>query len=408
LRYLTFTILAILVSLNLEAQISYTVSARAVDSETNDPLIYASVWIKGRKISTISNSQGYFDFHVPQSALSDTLVVSMLGYKNYESSVSSIVETPGIDIGLEKDVIILDEVVISDSLTAGDIARIALNKIEFNYPMSPYSMDAFYRDVKKVDGDYVSLLEAALLIFDKGYKDPRNPTKLKERVSINEIRKSLNYDKIALKWFDQTNLLEDLLLHNNVKYRTFPTEDIFFDLLSLKGYTAFNGKLVYIISLTQEYLLNLYIEVDSYSIVRIEFEIGDGITPVRIDQRNKKKGNEIMRIKRIIDFQRYGDRHFLQYLNVETDAIWKNYRSGKTLAETQLFQELLINNVETEDFAIISSAEKMKSFGLQYQDKPYDPEFWKSYNVIKDSPLEAAIIEDLEKRMPLEKQFKKN
>jgi len=50
----------------------------------------------------------------------------------------------------------------------------------------------------------------------------------------------------------------------------------------------------------------------------------------------------------------------------------------------------------------------MKPYGLQYQDPPYNKEFWDNYNMIKESPLDRKIIEDLEKQGPLDKQFKDN
>jgi hypothetical protein len=45
---------------------------------------------------------------------------------------------------------------------------------------------------------------------------------------------------------------------------------------------------------------------------------------------------------------------------------------------------------------------------LQFQDLPYSKKFWETYNVIKTSPLDRKIIEDLEKELPLEKQFEDN
>jgi hypothetical protein len=42
---------------------------------------------------------------------------------------------------------------------------------------------------------------------------------------------------------------------------------------------------------------------------------------------------------------------------------------------------------------------------LQYQDLPYNKAFWDNYNVIKDTPLDKKILEDLEKGGPLQKQF---
>lgn len=42
---------------------------------------------------------------------------------------------------------------------------------------------------------------------------------------------------------------------------------------------------------------------------------------------------------------------------------------------------------------------------LQYQDLPYNKAFWDHYNVIKTAPLDKKVIEDIEKELPLEKQF---
>jgi hypothetical protein len=50
----------------------------------------------------------------------------------------------------------------------------------------------------------------------------------------------------------------------------------------------------------------------------------------------------------------------------------------------------------------------MKNYGLQFQDYPYNKEFWEGYNVIKETPIDKKILEDLEKIAPLDKQFENN
>ena len=47
----------------------------------------------------------------------------------------------------------------------------------------------------------------------------------------------------------------------------------------------------------------------------------------------------------------------------------------------------------------------MRNYGLQFQDQPYNKEFWDNYNVIKDTPLDVAVLRDLEKHGPLKAQF---
>jgi hypothetical protein len=73
--------------------------------------------------------------------------------------------------------------------------------------------------------------------------------------------------------------------------------------------------------------------------------------------------------------------------------------------ETALEQHLLINEVQADAAERIGSTEKMRNYGLQYQDYPYNKIFWDNYNLIKETPLDRKILEDLEKIAPLERQF---
>jgi hypothetical protein len=70
-----------------------------------------------------------------------------------------------------------------------------------------------------------------------------------------------------------------------------------------------------------------------------------------------------------------------------------------------LSQQLLINAVHPNTNERIGSTEKMRNYGLQYQDLPYNKEFWDNYNVIKETPIDKKILSDLEKHVPLDKQF---
>ena len=71
-----------------------------------------------------------------------------------------------------KSTTVLNEVEVRDSLSGGEILQLALGKIEQNFPMEPFMLEGFYRDVKKVGGTYISLLEAAVKIYDENYAEP--------------------------------------------------------------------------------------------------------------------------------------------------------------------------------------------------------------------------------------------
>ncbi len=387
-------------SLSLEAQ-TITISAKVVDRETKDPLSFVSVGLKNRSIGTISNLQGEFDFHIPLAFRNDVLVVNMLGYQTYEVPVWTLTENVNT-IELVKSTQFLDEVVISDSLRGGEILTIALGRIQQNYPMKPFIMDGFYRDIKEVGGTYVSLLEAAVKIFDEDYSAPRNKFKLRERVALQEVRRSLGYENKFTAYFDEGNLLEDILLHNNIRYRQFPEEEIFYKGMVREKDSYYNGHKVYVISQRYDYHLTIYVDKDTYGIIHLEYENNDQ----EVIRRRRGLVSKFVHLKRVIDFKSYNGKLFLNYITLDSKINWYDQKTNELKFETQLHQQLLINNVHPETDEYIGTTEKMKNYGLQYQDLPYNKKFWDNYNVIKESPLDKKIIEDLEREVSLEKQFK--
>jgi hypothetical protein len=403
MRYLFSLFVLLLINIVVQGQ-KITLSGKAIDTETKEPLPYATIGIKGKSIGTITNLQGEFDFHIPREFQNDLLVINMLGYETYEAPIWTLLGTQGLVIEVKKSTQVLNEVIISDSLNGGDILQIALSRIEQNYPMQPYLMDGFYRDLKKVGGDYISLLEAAVKVYDEDYKEPRNKFKLRERVGLLEVRRSIGYASKFTTYFDQDNLLEDLLLHNSVRYRHFPIEDVFFNSLKREKDSYYNGHEIFVVTHKQSYFLKVFVEKGTYAIIHTEYESNQE------EDLTKKRGLEskFVNLKRIIDFKLYEGKYYLNYITVDSKVNWYNVKTKELKFETELTQSLLINEVLPNTKDRIAVTEKMRNYGLQYQDLPYNKEFWDNYNIIKESPLDRKIIEDLEKYGSLEKQFKEN
>jgi hypothetical protein len=380
-----------------------TISARVLDSLTNEPLGYASVGIKGVPIGTISNGLGEFDFHFSTDYRADTLVISMIGYRNFQAPISELLGTPFHTLYLSKSAIELEEIVVSDTLTGGDVMRIALSRIQDNYPMQPFMMDGFYRDMKKVGGTYFSLLEAAVKIFDENYEMPRNQEKLRERVRLVEVRKSFGYESKYTNYFDQDNLLEDLLLNNFIRYYHFNDDDIFLNTLVRKQNSVYDDKEIYVIHRHLESDLTLYIDKSDFSIIHIEYEEN-----FKVDNEMEKKKNLVSRfmgLKKTIGFRRYAGKMYLSHMEMTQKVNWYDVTTNVLKFETEVSQQLLINKVVPNTKERIGSTEKMRNYGLQYQDQPYNKEFWDNYNLIKETPLDEKVISDLEKLAPLQAQF---
>src|SRR5690606_14740343 len=303
---------------------------------------------------------------------------------------------------LDKSPTLLREVVVADTLSGGDVLRIALTRIEENYPMKPFLLDGFYRDAKKVGGTYISLLEAAVRIYDDDYREPRNRFRLRERVKLIEVRQSLGYENKFTQYFDQDNLLEDLLLHNNIRYRQIENDDAFLKSVKREADTYYNGHPIFVVTHDGEFHLKVYIDKRNYAIIHLETETGP---TGEIVSRRKGMYSTFDGLKKAIDFRQYQGKMYVNYMTVTSKVNWYDSRTDELNFETELYQELLINKVTPDTKERITSTEKMKNYGLQYQDRPYNKEFWANYNVIKETPLDRKILADLEKQLPLEQQF---
>ena len=330
----------------------------------------------------------------------------MLGYENYNVRIDQIDLTKPLVVALKKVPQILEEVTIKDSLNGADIVEIALNRMPLNYSSAPYLLDAFYRDIKSVNNAYVSLLESAIQIFDNNHDEPRNPFKLREKVGLIQVRKSLGYNNKYIEYFDQGNLLENLLLNNNVRYYDLPETSNTKSYSRLRKSTI-DDREVYVILVRHKGIkMTIYIDVINYAIVRLEYESDYDENILNVNERYKDYYNRFVKLSKTIEYKNFGGKYYLNYMTMYKRNQWYQ-KDAKTLDfDVELYQEILINDIHPKTSKRIRSNQRMKKYGLQYQDQPYDSNFWSNYNVIKRTSLDERIITDLEREGNLEQQFK--
>ncbi len=232
---------------------------------------------------------------------------------------------------------------------------------------------------------------------------PRNKEKLRERVRLVELRKSFGYESKYTKYFDQDNLLEDLLLNNFIRYHHFESDDEFLSTLTRKQNSVYDDKEIYVISHSRESNLTLYIDKTDFSIIHIEYE--EKFTDDNELEKKKNLVSRFISIKKTIGFRKHLGKMYLSHMNMTSKINWYDAQSSVLKFETEVSQQLLVNKIYPNTKERIGSTEKMRNYGLQYQGQPYNKEFWDNYNFIKETPLDQKIIADLEKLAPLEDQF---
>jgi hypothetical protein len=83
-----------------------------IDKETKEVLTGASIRISGTAIGTQSDASGRFNLNIPLSHDKDTLVITHVGYKKYESIVTNLRGQSDVQIILSSETTTLKEVVV--------------------------------------------------------------------------------------------------------------------------------------------------------------------------------------------------------------------------------------------------------------------------------------------------------
>ncbi|CAM3455568.1 carboxypeptidase-like regulatory domain-containing protein [Aequorivita lipolytica] len=161
---------------------------KVADFLTFQPIESASVYIKNTTIGSITNADGNFVLKVPQQNLSDTLVISSIGYKSFKVVINEFENAT--DIFLEEDVASLDEVVIIADprpTTGNGIVQKAIEKLPKNLPEQPYLQKGFLRHKERNKKEYKWLIESAITLYDSSYA---SGAKNNLKINVDETRKS--------------------------------------------------------------------------------------------------------------------------------------------------------------------------------------------------------------------------
>jgi len=427
-----------LLSHSLSAQISKTLNIKGrVLSEDKSPLPYAAVSLMNDpSIGTYTNSNGVFSFTISNSCINDSLTFSSIGYESAKKSINTLDVKDSVYIQLKPKTYLLAEVTVTPD-TALAIVRKSVQNLNINLSNDKSILQGFFREIIRSDYTYDRLIEAAVDVFDKGYKSPKDNELL---FKIREIRKSDDYRDLdwmssIINYINPTNGLHgnfeslffnDYIRNNKCFYEMIlnaPLNEEFFSavLFSIDSVTQYDGNKVICIGIhPKEYsdaILpsgSIHIRSDNFAILQMDFE---GRVNPEIEIPFAVPGQKYMH-KTLIQYKEYNNKMYLSFLyrksfrfDVNSAKFDKAKAKGKH--EGYYYHEFLFMTNE-----IITERDKVKLFrkkerldkdeDLYSADWKYNANFWKTYNAIIERPLDPNVKKDIERETSLDEQFKKN
>jgi len=387
------------------------------DTQTKEILVFASLGLEKYPMGTCTNLSGEYQLIVDDSLANEIITVSVIGY---ESKKFRITDMRGdfFEILLDPKTIQLEEVLVLPTLTGEELLKRVIKHHSKNYPFGFCYHETFFRDIMTDNNVHAKmkncrLTEAAVNIEDFGLDSSRDPKFL-----VHEIRNSYNYVKTdkwskALIWKIKNPLQEVYLWRNEVSRS---------DLKKILKDECFSRKIseikmigntpIYVLDIRQEshkFLGQRYNDLKAYKTKRLYVNAKNwAIIEAQHRYIYKKAPNDsVIFQKVIIKMQEFNNKYYLKLIDYEGPITDEYYKIGDDVNYNHK-AELLVNNVFFDRKSIdrIRRRNSMKTDQpLWNSEQKYNPEFWNNYNILLDQPLEKAVINDLERNVPLENQF---
>ncbi|WP_282126649.1 carboxypeptidase-like regulatory domain-containing protein [Marinifilum flexuosum] len=393
-------------NLLLSAQDVQIIKGQITCSNDTIAIPYVHIGILGTGIGTVSNIKGDFELKGQFNIEKDTLMISHIEFEKKLIPISELVSDT-IHIQLKKSEYQLGEVIVLPDEKINEIFKHVIENLKVNYPDKLYQCEAFYREVQYELKSKTNtlLIEAAINIQDGKITSPRS----KIKCSVLQLRKSKNYtqehwgSKLMSKLFINYNQLYYLLRGNPTRcYKELLSKgDLYCNpiqwasenkkgTLSLKCLIKKKDQEIYVFQydVGPELRFNFYINKSDCAILQFDHEL-----------RNIQKQS--------YHFTKIDDKYFPSFFKSEN--IQSVLKDSKGLGMTISSLSFVNHNPNRKNFKRLRSKHvAIKDLELYDLKMEYDENFWSSYNILLDEPIDPKIISDLEQDKSLKTQFKEN
>ena len=129
---------------------SIQIQGVVINATTNEPLEDSHVYVKGTHIGAITDENGMFSLEVPLIYQNRPLIVSYVGFSNFEKEVSKL-EHHKIRIDMYPGIVSLDEIVIMPGKAL--LVDQAIDQVMEEYDDQEEMLTDFYQALLVIDED---------------------------------------------------------------------------------------------------------------------------------------------------------------------------------------------------------------------------------------------------------------
>lgn len=384
-------------------QASSVITGTLRDKETGEPVANASVLIQDTSIGIITNKNGEFKLHLPDSLRESSLAFSHLGYVAQSIEASSLLGRDNV-LSLEPKVVPLQEVLIR-LVEPRRLLREMIDRREENYSPNPVYLTTFYREGVQVKNKFQSLTEAVFKVYKSSLQETNASDQVKllkmSRIDNRETSDSLTAKiRAGIRACLQLDIMKDLPDFFSVDEENNPY------IYTSGDITFIDDRPVNVVFFEQSagvkdplYCGELYIDAENSALLQARIEIQPRYikkaTPIFIVRQAKKVNLTAHKVVYTISYKPWNGTYYIHHIRGDQYFKLKKKRSFFSSPILHTWFEMVTCRIDLENVSRFPRAERLPTRTIFADtDFKYDEAFWEDFNVI---PLEAELSRIIEK-----------
>lgn len=381
----------------------FTITETLRDKETGDPVVNASVILQGTSIGNITNKNGEFRLHLPDSLKSGNLSFSHLGYVAQNIEAATLIGRDNV-LSLEPKIVPLQEVLIR-LVEPRKLLREMVERRKENYSSAPVYLTTFYREGVQLKNKFQSLTEAVF----KVYKSPLQEINTSDQVKLLKMSRIDNRERTdslvakiraGIQACLQLDFIKDLPDFLSVDAEDNPYVYTSGDI------TFIDDRCVNVVYFEQKreikaplYCGALYIDSENGALVQARIEMQPkyikDATRIFVVRQAQKVNLTTQKVVYTISYKPWNGTYYIHH--IRGDLYFKMKRKRVLFSNPTLHTwfEMVTCLVDKENVTRFPRAERLPTRTvLADEEFRYDEHFWEDFNII---PLEEELSKIIEK-----------
>lgn len=378
-------------------------SGTLFDKETGEPVANASVIIQGTSIGNISNQNGEFRLHLPDSLKNGTLIFSHLGYVTQNIEVSVLAGRDNV-LSLEPKVIPLQEVLIR-LVEPKKLLREMLESRKKNYSSVSAYLTTFYREGVRLKDKFQSLTEAVFKVYKSPAQEPDAIDQVKllkmsqidNRESTDSLIAKIRSGVEACLQLDIVKNLPDFLsLESSSDLYVYTSGDV----------VSIDDRIAYMVCFEQRrgvkeplFCGELYIDSENNALLQARFEIQPknikAATRTFVVRQAPKIKLTTQKIAYTVSYKPWKGTYYIHHIRGDLYFKMKRKRFLSSNPTLYTWFEMVTCHIDDENVSRFHRGERLPTRTILADTHfKYDEGFWDDFNVI---PLEEELNSIIEK-----------